>query len=163
MQTFELKQLPSFKLIGVELRTTNADGRAMQEIPLFWERFIRDKKFVNIPAQIDPGKIYAVYTDYDDDFKNLGIQKGFYSLIIGSKVDSLDVVPSGFIAREVPAEKHAVLEMRGQVAKVVPDAWKAVWSSSFPFKRKLSCDIEIYNMRASVDAEREVSLCISVV
>ena len=155
MKTFELKQLPSFKLIGRLLRTTNVADRAMQEIPLFWERFIRDKAFLNIPAQTDPGKICAIYTDYD--------KEGFYSLIIGAAVSTLEIVPEGFVAKEVPAEKHAVLDMKGQIAKVVPEAWKSVWSPSFPFKRKFSCDIEIYNMLSTVDAEREVSLCISVV
>jgi predicted transcriptional regulator YdeE len=155
MKTFEVKQLPGFKLIGVQLRTTNAEGRAMQEIPLFWERFVREKTFEAIPSQVDPSKIYGVYTDYDKD--------GYYSLIIGTEVGSLDCVPAGFVAKEVPAEKHAVLEMKGQVAKVVPEAWGAVWASSFPHKRKFSFDLEIYNMRFLVDAEREVRLCISVI
>jgi predicted transcriptional regulator YdeE len=163
MQDFELKQLSSFKLIGVELRTTNANGQAMQEIPLFWERLIRNKTFAQIPGQVEPNLIYAAYVDYDDDFKVGGFQKGFYTLIVGSKVASLEEVPQGFVAREFPAEKHAVLQMKGQAAKVVPEAWKRVWSSSFPFKRKLSCDLEVYNMDALVDAEREISLWVSVV
>jgi predicted transcriptional regulator YdeE len=162
MKTFELKRLPSFKLIGVELRTTNAEARAMQEIPLFWERFIRERTFEAIPAQISPGKIYAVYTDYDLNIKDI-TKEGFYSLIIGAEVASIDAVPSGFVGKEVFAEKHAVLKMNGQVAKVVPEAWKAVWSSSFPYQRKFTYDFEIYNMQSSVDAEREVSLCISVI
>lgn len=164
MKKFETKQLPSFKLIGVELRTTNADGRAMQEIPLFWERFIREKTSSMIPSQVDPSKIVAVYTHYDQDVDpKTVLEKGFYSLIIGAEVSSLEAIPPGFVGIEVPSDKHAILNMQGHVAKIVPEAWKAVWSSSFPFKRKFSYDFEVYNMSSSVDADREVSLCISIV
>jgi len=153
--TFELKELPSFKLIGVELRTTNANNRAMQEIPLFWERFIREKTYEAIPSSTEPGQVCALYTDYD--------KEGFYSLIIGTPVSSVEIVPAGFSAKEIFAEKYAVMEMKGSVAMVVPDAWGQVRSPSFPFKRKFTWDFEMYNMRTSVDAEREVTLCIAVI
>ena len=45
------RQMDGFKLIGIELRTTNDGGDAMREIPLFWERFFKEDVLSAIPRK----------------------------------------------------------------------------------------------------------------
>lgn len=156
------RQMDGFKLIGIELRTTNDDGDSMREIPLFWEKFFKEDVLSAIPGKAEPGKIYAVYMDYDPQEPYSPFPKGFYSLILGTKVRCFEDVPEGFKEVEIPAENYVVIDVKGPVEKVVYQAWEGVWSPAFPFKRKYTSDMEIYHMDLGQGPDQHVSLCISV-
>ncbi|MBS0605003.1 MAG: effector binding domain-containing protein [Verrucomicrobia bacterium] len=159
---FAVKEMPDFKMVGIELRTTNDNGQSFREIPLFWERFFKEDVMGKIPSKTAPDKIYAVYTDYDPQEDGATMPKGYYSLILGTPVSSFEAVPLGFKKIEVPAGKYAFKDVNGAVETAVYQAWLEVWNPLFPFKRKFSSDMEIYRMGENPAFDREASLFIAV-
>ncbi len=91
--------------------------------------------------------IIAMYTDYESD------ANGEYSFLIGAKVTSIDSIPEGMIAKQVPDACYTIFTSeKGPVWKVVPEAWQKVWStpaSEMGGKRAFLADFEIYDERAA--------------
>ena len=86
--------LKPFKVIGISIRTVNAEGRAVTDLGALWGRFYAEKISMRIPNKADDD-IYAVYTDYDLD------HEGAYTTIIGCKVRSFDGIPEGMTGKEI--------------------------------------------------------------
>jgi predicted transcriptional regulator YdeE len=97
------QQGAAITVIGIELRTTNAE--AMQTIPPLWQRFAQDAVQASIPGKVD-GDVLAVYTH----FEHAGLNNtGLYSLVIGAQVTP---------GTAVPASRF----------DLVGPAWQAVWA-----------------------------------
>ena len=52
------------KIIGIETRTTNQNGQAMQDIGGLWNRFFSENIISKIPNAVN-SNVYAIYTDYE--------------------------------------------------------------------------------------------------
>jgi predicted transcriptional regulator YdeE len=126
----------ALSIIGVELRTTNAEGKAFQDIPAFWRRVQEEDLLAAVPAVADQQKIYAIYTDYSPD--------GAYAMIIGKQVSSLATVPAGMVSCTIPAGNYALFTAQGaEFALAVGAEWSAIWQ--MPLERAFSCDFEVYD------------------
>jgi len=99
-----------------------------------------------IPNKADQN-IVAVYTDYASD------HSGEYTYILGARVTSDAQVPSGMVAKKIPAQKFAVFTSdKGPPAKVVPALWMMI--NSLPKNatggdRLYKADFEVYDERAT--------------
>jgi len=133
---------PEIKLIGIELKTTNRDNLAMQEIPPFWEKFLSEKTLKKIPNKLDDYSIIATYTKYKHE--------NDYSFIIGATVSSFDEIPEGMTTVTLPAGKYAEFKTQGDIEKNVAEVWQHVWSPEFKYERKLASDYEVYHQEQSV-------------
>lgn len=140
-------------LIGIELKTTNENGRAAIEIPQHWEKFYKENVLAHIPHKVS-NDIYALYTDYEGDHTKP------YSCIIGCEVSSLDQIPEGMVGREIPRASYAVLTAPGPFPSSLIETWYKIWNSSL--KRAYKHDLEVY--RAGFDPEKkpEVKVYIGV-
>jgi predicted transcriptional regulator YdeE len=81
--------LGAFHVIGIHVRTTNVNNKALKDIGDLFGNFVGQNIMEKIPNKMTED-IYCVYTDYDSDFN------GPYTTIIGCKVSSLNDIPTEF-------------------------------------------------------------------
>jgi predicted transcriptional regulator YdeE len=144
--TVKHEQIPGFSIIGVAVRTNNANEMNHSgKIGALWQRFMQDQMAAKIPGRID-NHLVTVLTDYQSD------QSGDYTYILGAKVEakvaSTDHVPEGMVAKQVPAGTYAVFQSEtGVPADVVPRLWQRIWATSpqeMGGKRSFRTDFELY-------------------
>ena len=143
-----------FKIIGIAVRTTNANGQAATDLGKLWGQFMSDT-ISKIPNAISE-EIIAIYTDYENDYQ------GTYTAIIGKKVSSLDEIPKGMIGREFPAEKFQKFIAKGEMPNAVVQTWKAIWEQESTLHRAYHYDFEVYGEKSQNGDQSEVEIFISV-
>jgi predicted transcriptional regulator YdeE len=136
-----------FLFIGIAARTTNAKEMSGEGvIAVQWERVMAGGIIEQIPNRAD-ANILAMYTDYETDANSE------YSFLIGAKVTSIDAIPEGMTAKEIPGARYAIFTSeKGPVWKVVPEVWQKIWStpaSDMGGERAFLADFEIYDERAA--------------
>ena len=143
-----------FKIIGIAVRTTNANGQAATDLGKLWGQFISEavSKIPNVISE----EVIAVYTDYESDYQ------GTYTAIIGKKVSSLDEIPKGMIGREFPAKKFQKFIAKGEMPNAVVQTWKAIWEQDEVLNRVYQYDFEVYGEKCQNGIESEVEIFISV-
>lgn len=152
MQT-TIKEMPSFKIIGLAIRTTNAGAKSQKDIGELWGRFTREEVFEKIPDKID-SEVYCLYTDYEDG------ANGHYTTIIGARVSSLERIPEICIGKTIPASKYRIYHSQGKLPEVVVDTWTEIWNSDTP--RKFQADFDIYGEKSSDPKNAEILTYVSI-
>ena len=152
MQT-SIIELPSFKIIGLAVRTTNAEGKSQKDIGELWGRFSREGIFERIPDKID-SDVYCIYTDYEDG------PNGHYTTIIGARVNSLERTPEICIGKNIPASKYRVYVSQGRIPEVVMKTWQEIWNSDTP--RKYQADFDVYGERSQDPEDAEITTYVSI-
>ena len=138
---------PGFSFIGIAARTTNAKEMSGEGVIADqWERVMAGGIIEQIPNRADTSVI-AMYTDYESD------ANGEYTFLIGANVTSIDSIPEGIVAKQVPSARYAIFTSEsGPVWKVVPETWQMIWSttaSEMGGERAFLADFEIYDERAA--------------
>lgn len=149
-----------FTVIGIEARTRNAKERGPDGvIPKQWERFMKENLAAAIPNKSD-ASIIVVYIDYASD------QDGEYTYVLGTRVKSVTEIPSGMVARKVPAGRYAIFTSeKGPVVKIVVETWQKIWNvpkSSPGGDRAYKADYEVYDERAANPQDAQVDVHIGV-
>jgi predicted transcriptional regulator YdeE len=150
-----------FSIIGIEARTNNAkEMNGDGVIPKQWDNFFKEGILQKIPNKTDPN-IFVVYTDYASD------RNGDYTYVIGAKVSDVSAVPPGMVVEKVPKGKYVVLtSAKGQVQKIVPDAWRQIWSledkSQLGGPRAYKTDFEVYDQRSQNPQDSQVDLYVGI-
>ena len=101
-----------FKVIGVSIRTTNANSQSQQDLGKLWGQFFAENIIEKIPNKIS-SNILCIYTDYESDYT------GEYTTIIGVPVSTLDEVPNGLIGREFEAGNFLKFVAKGEMSNAV--------------------------------------------
>ena len=154
------RQHPSFSLIGVSSRTTNAKEMSGEGVigPM-WQRVMTEGLIDQIPNRAD-ANIIAMYTDYESD------ANGEYTFLIGAMVCSLESVPEGMIAKHIEAASYAVFTSeKGPVWQVVPQVWQKIWAtppSELGGERSFVADFEIYDERAANPEDAVVEVWVGI-
>lgn len=143
-----------FKIIGIAVRTTNANGQAATDLGKLWGQFMSEA-IPKIPNAISE-EIIAMYTDYESDYQ------GAYTAILGKKVDSLDEIPNGMIGREFPAAKFQRFIAKGEMPNAVVEIWKAIWQQDATLHRAYQYDFEVYGEKSQNGNLSEVEIFLSV-
>ena len=95
----EKVQVEPFKIMGIQVHTTNQDGQSAKDMGELWGRFYGE----NVMSQIqDPAgsEVYVIYTNYESDYR------GKYTAIIGLKVDTIENTPDGLVTWELRWKLH---------------------------------------------------------
>ncbi|MDO5105399.1 GyrI-like domain-containing protein [Capnocytophaga sp.] len=143
-----------FKIIGIAVRTTNANGQSATDLGELWGRFMSETN-AKIPNAISE-EIIAIYTDYESDYR------GAYTTIIGKKVCSLDEIPEGMIGREFPVAKFQKFVAKGQMPNAVMQTWKTIWEQDTTLHRAYHYDFEVYGEKSQNGDQSEVEIFVSV-
>ena len=149
-----------FTVIGIAVRTSNAkEMSAAGVIGKQWAHFMQNALLAGIPNKVDKA-IVAVYTDYASD------HNGEYTYVLGAKVSSDRDVPTGMVAKRIPAGRYAVFTTeKGAAAEVVPEAWMRINSlakSAVGGDRVYGADFEIYDERAMDPQNSRVDVYIGI-
>ena len=149
-----MEQIENFKIIGIEIETTNENGKSAEDLGKLWEQFYSE----NVPSQILNKKtheVYSIYTDYETDYK------GKYKTIIGQKVDSLDKIPNGLIGREFKGGKYQKFIAKGEMPNAVMEKWQEIWAKDKELNRKYTADFEVYGKNSQNGENSEVEIYIA--
>ena len=141
------------KIIGVYVETTNENGQAGEDMGQLWGRFFEVAN--QIPHKISDD-IYSIYTDYETDYT------GKYMAIIGYEVRSIDVIPDGFIGREIGEGKYVKFQAKGEMPNAVIQTWKEIWDKEAELNRRYTADFEVHGEHAQKGKDSEVEIFIAV-
>ena len=150
----DITTVAPFKVIGVSVRTTNADAQAVMDLGALWNRFYSHRVSEQIPGKVD-NDVYAIYTDYNSD------HKGAYTAIIGCKVKSLANIPTGMMGKEIEGGLYRRYVAKGKMPHAVIRQWQHIWNDA-NLQRTYSADFEVYGAKAGANENAEVEICIAV-
>jgi predicted transcriptional regulator YdeE len=146
--------LEAFHVIGVFVRTTNINNKALKDIGELFGNFVGQNILEKIPNKISED-IYCVYTDYESDFN------GPYTTIIGCKVSSLEDVPTGLIGKTIPESKYQVYRSTGKLSISLAKTWEGIWNTDL--NRLYSADFDIYGEKARDFENAELDTYVAII
>ena len=150
----EKQTLRSFPVIGITVRTSNAEGRAAKDIPELWAKFWATDVAAKIPGRTD-NDIYSIYTAYEGDYTQP------YTTLIGYKVENLEHIPEGFTGLLIEEGPYMKCTARGRLSEgVVFNAWTEIWNTELP--RAYTADFEVYGERSHNPDDAEVDIYLAV-
>ena len=151
MQTVELT---SFDIVGISVRTSNAQGEAMNDIPKLWEKFMVEQIVNKIPNKLN-NDIYAVYTEYEGDHMKP------YTMVLGCRVNNLDTIPEGMVSTTIHTGNYSQFNPKGNLKEdLVYNEWLKIWKSDLD--RAYQTDFEIYGEKSSNPENAEVDIFIGI-
>jgi predicted transcriptional regulator YdeE len=145
--------LSEFHIIGISVRTTNVNNKALRDIGELFGNFVGQNMMGKIPEKITED-IYCVYTDYESDYN------GPYTAIVGCKVNSLDDIPTDFIGKTIPGAKYQVYKSTGKLSISLTRTWEEIWNTDID--RRYSADFDIYGEKAKDYENAEVETYVSI-
>lgn len=143
------------KIIGIEVRTSNADEADSQtaRIPALWQKYFQIA--ASIPHKKNEREILGVYTDYESN------HTGKYTLMVSSEVEIAESVPGDLIAREIPSAKYLVFIAEGEMPGALIKTWMQIWqyfSDTDEFRRAYTADFEVHNLDESSKVEIYIAI-----
>lgn len=159
-ETSRVREIPSFTVIGIECRTTNAKEMSEQGcIGRQWGRLMSEGLLAKIPDRVDQD-IVALYTDYASD------KDGEYTYVLGARVKADATAPAGMVKKTVPAARYAVFTSeKGPAPQVVPQTWMRIWKTPKGQPggdRAYQTDFELYDRRAADPNNSEVDVYVGI-
>ena len=150
----EKVSIKTFQVIGISVRTTNEKGQSSKDIGELWNKFITENILDKIPNKID-NTIYSIYTDYESDHTKP------YTTILGCKVESVDTIPNGMIAKTFNRGNYTKFVSKGDLTKgAVYEEWLKIWEMDL--EREYSADFEVYGEKAQNPSDAEVDIFVAV-
>lgn len=154
-EPLETTQIGGYTVVGLTIRTTNADGKAAEDINALWHRFFEEAVGEAIPAK-DGQALYAIYHSYE------GGADAPYSLTIGCRIkpDADVALVEGLTSVFIEGGDYMVFAAQGEQPKALIDTWQAIWKSDL--KRSFKTDVEIYGPRFFEPGLHEILVCVGV-
>lgn len=150
----DTEKIESFNVIGIQVRTTNENGQAAQDIPSLWTRFMTERTIEQIPRKIDD-TVYCIYTDYEKDHTKP------YTAMLGCKVEDLNNIPNGMTGKIIGNGEFARFVAKGNIMQgAVFQAWTKIWNTDL--NRSYTADFEVYNEKSQDPQNAEVDIFIAV-
>jgi predicted transcriptional regulator YdeE len=108
---FEVKRLPSLKLVGKELRyNMEVHMKGGNRIPSFWDNCFADETFSLLEKQAD--------SIYDDSYVGVMLDwykgDGDFSYIVGMLMKDGVTVPDGYVCRDIEGTDVAIGWIKGK-------------------------------------------------
>ena len=143
-----ITKLPTIQLVGITARTSNAAemNPMTAKIGATMQRFFIEGVQSKINHRKNPGKVFAVYTNYESDLH------GAYTYFLGEEVTSLEDVSSGLEVLAIPAQNYAKFTSTpGIMPAIVINMWQKIWSmnaAELGGERAYLADFEVYDERS---------------
>ena len=146
--------IDNLKIVGISVRTTNKDQKAVEDIGKLWGQFFAENIMSKAENKIGD-EIYSVYTDYKSD------QTDEYTTILGVRVNNFDNIPNGLIGREFKTDTFTKFVAKGEMPNAAIEIWNEVWSRDNELNRKYTYDFEVYGKKSQNGQDSEVEIFIS--
>ena len=142
--------MQEMKLVGTTQRASNQDQSGIVSgIETF------DALKAQIKNAVNPGRVFAVYTEYESDFN------GEYSYFFGEEVSSFDEIPSGLAKLVIPEQQYMKFTCGpGNRTQIVSEMWQKIWKEQDG--RSYIADFEIYDDRAQDPENAIVDIYVGV-
>ena len=147
-------EVAPFHMIGLAIRTSNAEGQAAQEIGGLWNKFLSTNALTQIPNRTDD-TVYSLYTDYEGDHTKP------YTVVLGCRVTHLDQVPEGMVARSFSGGNYVKMSARGDLQQgIVVQQWQKIWTMDL--NRAYTADFEVFGAKARNPSDAEVDFYVAI-
>jgi len=147
---YEIVELEEKMVVGVSIRTSNQNGKAIQDIGLTWQKLFQKGNYDQIPNKVN-GKTIGLYTDYEGDYTKP------YRFLAGAEVRKKSEDRGSAI---IPKGKYAKFHIVGDVQNSVGQAWQEIWRMNL--KRTYRCDFEEYQNNTEDMTKQEIDIYIGV-
>ncbi len=146
--------ITSFTVIGIAVKTTNANGQSAKDIGALWHQFMSEKVLDKIPNKTDH-TIYAIYTDYEGDYTQP------FTTILGCRVKNTTVVPEGMLAKTIKGGTYTRFTAKGDLTQgAVYKTWAEIWHAGLD--RLYATDFEVYGDKAQNPTAAEVEIFVGI-
>ena len=139
-------------LLAFLFKTTNEQGRSINDMRTQWQRFFQENILDQIPAKKNDD-IIALYTDYEGDHAKP------YTAVLGCEVLAHDEIPEGMVHRVIPAGSYAIFSVEGALPDGVVATWQKIWQE--PLTRTYIADFERYGCD-SATGEKSATIYVGV-
>ena len=150
---YEIIELEEKVVQGIKIKTTNKDGKAMQDIGIIWQKLFADGIYETIPNKLN-GKTIGLYTEYEGDYTKP------YTFIAGAEVSREVKIGKELESIIIPKGKYAKFVIIGDVQNSVGQAWKEIWNMDL--NRKYTCDFEEYQNNSEDMQKQEIHIYIAI-
>ena len=145
---YEIVELEEKIIEGIMIRTTNQDGKSMQDIGKTWQRLFTEGVYEKIQNKVN-NKTIGLYTEYEGDYTKP------YTFVAGAEVseknNNYKIIEKG---------KYAKFVITGDVQNSVGQAWQEIWNMNL--KRKYTCDFEEYQNNQEDMQNQEIHIYIAL-
>jgi len=150
---YEIVELEEKVVTGIKIKTTNQDGKAIQDIGMTWQKLFANGIYEKIPNKIN-GKTIGLYTEYEGDYTRP------YTFIAGAEVSQEVQIGEEIESIVIPKGKYAKFVITGDVQNSVGKAWQEIWNMDL--KRKYTCDFEEYQNNSEDMQKQEIHIYIAL-
>ncbi len=150
---YEIVELEEKVITGIRIKTTNQDGKAMQDIGNTWQKLFANGIYEKIPNKVN-GKTIGLYTEYEGDYTKP------YTFIAGAEVSKKVQIGEEIKSIIIPKGKYAKFVITGDVQNSVGQAWQEIWNMDL--KRKYTCDFEEYQNNTQDMQKQEIHIYIAL-
>lgn len=136
---YQIKDKDAFRVIGVKLSTTMEDDKCLKEIPVFWDKTVKDGMIEKLGKYIkkDPVGMLGICDG--------SMNKQEFEYYIGVAAD--EPLGEGMLEFTVPAAKWAIFEGEGPMPSSIQDLTKRTiteWLPNSGYDMDMGPDIELY-------------------
>ena len=150
---YEIVELEEKIITGIRIKTTNQDGKAMQDIGITWQKLFANGIYEKIPNKVN-GKTIGLYTEYEGDYTKP------YTFIAGAEVSQEIQMSEEIESIMIPKGKYAKFIITGDVQNSVGKVWQEIWNMDL--KRKYTCDFEEYQNNSEDMLKQEIHIYIAL-
>ena len=148
---YEIVELEEKIVEGIAIKTTNQDGKSIQDIGKTWQELFTNGIYEKIGNKVN-NKTIGLYTDYELDYTKP------YIFVAGAEVSSK--TDSTLVNKVIKKGKYAKFVIKGDVQNSVGQAWQEIWNMDL--KRKYTCDFEEYQNNSEDMKNQEIHIYIAL-
>ena len=150
---YEIVELEEKIVEGIEVKTTNENGKAIQDIANMWQTFFMQGIYEKIENKVN-GKTIGLYTDYEKDYTKP------YNFVVCTEVSENSKNMENRVVKVIPKGKYAKFVIYGDVQNAVGQAWQEIWKMDL--NRKYTYDFEEYQNNSNDMQNQEIHIYIAV-
>ena len=150
---YEIVELEEKIVEGIEVKTTNENGKSIQDIANMWQTFFMKGIYDNIENKVNV-KTIGLYTDYEKDYTKP------YNFVVCTEVSENSKNVGNRVVKVIPKGKYAKFVIHGDVQNSVGQAWQEIWKMDL--NRKYTCDFEEYQNNSKDMQNQEIHIYIAI-
>lgn len=150
---YEIVELEEKIVEGIEVKTTNENGKSIQDIANMWQTFFMKGIYDNIENKVNV-KTIGLYTDYEKDYTKP------YNFVVCTEVSENSKNVGNRVVKVIPKGKYAKFVIHGDVQNAVGQAWQEIWKMDL--NRKYTCDFEEYQNNSKDMQNQEIHIYIAI-
>ena len=150
---YEIVELEEKIVKGIKIKTTNQNGKSIQDIGVTWQKLFSEGIYQNLENKLN-NKTIGLYTEYEGDYTKP------YIFMAGAEVGQKEKCDNEIESVIIPKGKYAKFVIIGDIQDSVGQAWQEIWNMNL--KRKYICDFEEYQNNSEDMKNQEIHIYIGI-